>query len=100
MAPRISYMTLLLTIIIFLVGVNGYNMTGYSSYKMCKTNSTCKANVECCSYMEFSKNGAPVQTISKCIPLSKFEDIWKDFMLNNKNVEELNIGCRLDDDNG
>ena len=85
-----------LTVLHCLVGLQAYNLTIYSSFKYCQTNATCNENSECCGYIEYEKNGAGMQTSSRCLPIDKFEDLWNLFIEGNKNIENLAIGCRLD----
>ena len=88
------------TILQYLVVSQAYNLTAYSSFKYCQTNATCNAASECCGYIEYERNGAPMQTSSRCLPIDKFEDLWNQFVEGNKNIEYLSIGCRLDTEEG
>ena len=88
------------TLMSCLATVKGFNMTDYNTFKFCIDNSTCNAATECCTYIEYERNGAPLQTSPKCIPISRFEELWHDFTKSNNNIENAIIGCKIDTDEG
>ena len=74
------------TILHCLVSFQAYNLTEFSTFKYCQTNATCISFSECCGYIEYEKNGAPMQTSSRCIPIARLEDLWNDFVQGNQNI--------------
>ena len=85
----------------------GLYMPMVNQLEYCKENSTCwgKANVMrkvnnvqekvCCGWVEYEKNGAPMQTSTKCLFVEEFEKYWEEA---NKlrNMESIAVGCKVE----
>ncbi len=47
----------------------------------------------CCGWIEFEKNGVPLQTSSKCLVIADFESYYNDTVI-ERNVENIAVGCK------
>ncbi len=74
-------------------------MAVVNALPFCKLNDSCaipsgkKAGDVCCGWLEFEKNGAPLQTPSKCLVIADFEKYYEDAK-KDSNMENIAVGCK------
>ena len=49
----------------------------------------------CCGWLEYEKNGATQQTMSKCLIIADFPKYYEEATL-IKNMENIAVGCKID----
>ena len=70
----------------------------FNGYPFCITNSSCtipagqsKDNI-CCGHVEYERNGAALQTITRCMRVNEFQKVLDEFVT-VPTVAEVAMGC-------